>query len=940
MLVTRVSVHLSVILILLLGASMVRAAAQIAPGVQQSAAQTATISGVVIQSDGTAVQGADVRLTGPAAQLVTKSDRRGSFSFLTVPFGRYKVEAISPRLGTASQYNVVINGDVNVTIQYTEQSPTLKEIAHVSTRSVGARINVTPASIASVNPSEYAFQGNTSWKGLLAPIPGVAVSGDLSGGLNGSNVIPGSPFAGTVLSINGALPYETSVTLDGMPLANTSVANAGQAGSGVDLFSLPMAAFDTADVVRGPGANAPSIVDSIGGSFVLHPPGRVDSNSFQLSFSNDPYGGIVSNFKTALRDGRFSVSMVYGVFGSPGPVNSNAFGFNTTPLTVNGQALKGCSPAAPFSGRCYFQQPQGTSQYQNPSPNGTVQSAILYCCVAFSTSANQHNGALTLSYDVTPSINASVFYANSGAQGSAPLWGSQIDFTPSSTYAGSFSPGIYSFVNSATQFFRSDASSMLEGKITAHVGNSIVRIAGLQNNSFTHSAYVNIYPNGPYALYGTGYFTSAPTTPVDFNGSQVRLTFTPASFTYNNWSSNHDYLFNFATQVNARLSVGASYVTSSYNDPIEFYGNSGAILFSGGQSKNNTETTREMRLQASAQITDRLTLDGSWYFAKGVFHVQNPNDLSGNTWTDSVFPYSAPRLSAVWRPNPDLAIRMSAGGGFAIPQISNLIGANRTPSCSLGQCTATVTNLNLTPEESFGMGIGSDIRLRRNTVVSVDLYRTNLYGQIFQSVATGTYSGPACTTPPCTLYTTQYSNLSQSRFEGVNADVHNEVPRGLYWRAALGLTRGYVVSVPPGFYNQGKSTCNFSTGTGCMNTYIVPGVNFDGKFQSTVPYANGAAQIGYRWGPGKYVDLSPTYYGNGNAYFEPAFVEFDAHAGYSFTKNLALSLTFRNITGIYGNSYDFPVPTVGAPTVVGLPFALFGLPYGPRALILTASFKG
>ena len=35
-----------------------------------------------------------------------------------------------------------------------------------------------------------------------------------------------------------------------------------------------MPLFETADVVRGPGANAPSIVDSVGGSFVLHAPER------------------------------------------------------------------------------------------------------------------------------------------------------------------------------------------------------------------------------------------------------------------------------------------------------------------------------------------------------------------------------------------------------------------------------------------------------------------------------------------------------------------------------------------------------------------------------------------------------------------------------------------------------------------------------------------
>jgi hypothetical protein len=186
--------------------------------------------------------------------------------------------------------------------------------------------------------------------------------------------------------------------------------------------------------------------------------------------------------------------------------------------------------------------------------------------------------------------------------------------------------------------------------------------------------------------------------------------------------------------------------------------------------------------------------------------------------------------------------------------------------------------------------------------------------------------------------TTKYGNLSESRFEGINFDIRHDVPKGMYWHGALGLTRGYVVSVPAGFYN-GTTGFPATPCTNCANTYIVPGINFDGQFQSTVPYANGAAEIGYRWSPGRYVDISPTYYGKNNPYFEPAFIELDAHAGYTLTKNVSLIATFRNITGIYGQNYQYFAPSLGAPTVAGLPYALFGIPYGPRSLIVTLNLK-
>jgi hypothetical protein len=169
--------------------------------------------------------------------------------------------------------------------------------------------------------------------------------------------------------------------------------------------------------------------------------------------------------------------------------------------------------------------------------------------------------------------------------------------------------------------------------------------------------------------------------------------------------------------------------------------------------------------------------------------------------------------------------------------------------------------------------------------------------------------------------------------EGINIDVRHDVPKGIYWHGALGLTRGYVVSVPAGFYN--TTTC-----TNCANQYIVPGINFDGYFQSTVPYANGSATIGYRWAPGKYIDLSPTYYGNNNAFYRPAFVELDAHAGYSLTKNISLLATFMNITGIYDLNQNiiYNCPCAPVPVIAGAPpepNVVTGGEYGPRAVTVT-----
>ncbi|MBV9263039.1 MAG: gamma-glutamyl-gamma-aminobutyrate hydrolase family protein [Candidatus Eremiobacteraeota bacterium] len=373
------------------------ALAQIAPGVQQSAAHTATIAGTVTQSTGEPVRGADVRLDGRAV-LSTRSNDRGIFSFTNVPWGTYRI-TVTSAFGVAASERIAISGDVNVAIAYPPPS-SLKTIARVSTTGAGAHINVTSSSVASVTPSEYAFSGNSTWTNLFAQVPGVAVSGYSSGGGAFAGAMRGAPQMPVVLSLNGALPYETSTTLDGMPLQNVSSNGFIQdTGGGLDLSNLPLNAFDTADVVRGPGANAPSIVDSIGGSFVLHPPGLVSGNHFEFSTSNDPYGGIVSNARMAVRLGRLSATAIYGVNDSPGPLGNSTVvpALPGAPSTIGGKPVW-----APIS-------------FENLNQSGVLNcfcsatSTLLLSGVPQSTAWVQHGGALALSYDVAPSVTAEVF---------------------------------------------------------------------------------------------------------------------------------------------------------------------------------------------------------------------------------------------------------------------------------------------------------------------------------------------------------------------------------------------------------------------------------------------------------------------------------------------------------------------------------------------------
>ena len=162
-----------------------------------------------------------------------------------------------------------------------------------------------------------------------------------------------------------------------------------------------------------------------------------------------------------------------------------------------------------------------------------------------------------------------------------------------------------------------------------------------------------------------------------------------------------------------------------------------------------------------------------------------------------------------------------------------------------------------------------------------------------------------------TAYVTQYGNLGESRYEGILVDLRHTVPHGTYWSLSGGLTRGYIVSVPAGFYNgitYPPPSYTPVVTSNSANLNVVPGVNFNGTFTNgaSVPYAQGLGTLGYRWNPRKYADLTATYYGNNNTYFRPAFVELDGNLGYPLTENISLLAAFRNITGMY----DSPVQTI------------------------------
>jgi len=955
----------------------VPALSQIAP------TNSVTVGGSVVDAVGKPVAGAKVSLSGPKSQS-TKTDAQGQFAFVGFPFGQYTITVVDPNLGTLSQ-SVTVDGDINVAIAY-KSADNLKVIGSVSAVGSGT-FNVTPASITQVNPMTQAFEGKTTWRTIMESIPGVSQGGLLNGNIQFGN-IPNGPLVPTQISINGTLPYESAVLFDDMPLVGGSTATGNvtsdRPGTGTNLGNYSLNSFTSSDVIRGPGANSPSIVDSIGGSFVLRAPGAVRTNHTEFSLSTDAYGGAIANALVANRWNNLSTTFTYGFWNTNGPFPGQyAVPFGPPGLsgimTVNGRQF------VPSTTACAVPTCQSNSLI-NPNYNAAgsatsfatagTQTAVVVCCVAAPSSAwSQHSGSLTLNYALSPGLSATFYYSGARTSASNPPQEVALNFLPQSTYGGTFPTGLSTQLFSRIDrwVYEPQSSSLIEEKLAGSIGRGVFKVAALQNTSWDPAT---TYPldgtaNGVF-VYGTGNLCSNTSTncstgtlvPTTFNGGTPMTVQTSINVISTPYTvRNRDLLFSYATPIGENFRAGASFVKSLYN--IEQGITDLAYTPFGTQTISEVVpqfmlpgenlTTTEARIFAGVNPTPKTSFDLSWYFANADYHIPDPNGGSSVTsittsnglttvtispptaYIDAKFAYSAPRLGFVWRPSPSVAIRASAGGGFAEAPLGQLIGSNNPlPTCTATSCAVSLTNTGLQPETSWAYTAGTDLRLDPATVLSFDFYRANLHGQQYSSTSLSNAACATCNGLP--LFVTEVGNLGASRYEGVTLDLRRNVPQGIYWKFSAGLTRGYVVGVPDGFYNVANATCNMTTGANCKNTTVIPGINFNGTFAASIPYSSGLGSFGYRWSPERFINFQTVYYGNNNTYFRPAFFVYNADLGLPLGKNVSVQASVLNIGGAWDTPTQILSPDnimVGAPQIGFKPVGLYGEMYSPRTVTLT-----
>jgi hypothetical protein len=368
----------------------------------------------------------------------------------------------------------------------------------------------------------------------------------------------------------------------------------------------------------------------------------------------------------------------------------------------------------------------------------------------------------------------------------------------------------------------------------------------------------------------------------------------------------------------------------------------GIVVFS--PVKGSKQTFQTISLRDNVALNSKLLLNLGDYAINYLSHYSIDG---GTTWNDSSHAYNEPRAALTWRPNTDTALRFSTGGAVAPPYISLISSGGTSWSQIIGGVPAAgwiqnANNGNINAETAWSYDLGISRRLERDTSVDFDVYLTQLHNMFLTQTSSVTPTlGPApgmCPNLPCEVSETE--NLGTARYEGIEIQLDHTPLFGFGWKVQGTMQRAYTYNLPPYFYCAGST--NPSTGVttppgpGCIfntNLAVLPNVNFGGQptalagapngiNSARVPYMTGYSEMNWTGHYGQYYNLGFTYFGNNNAYNQPAFFVTSANARWTINdRGTGVQLSADNIFGEHADSFagffnGIPLPLVGGAQAV------------------------
>ncbi|MBV9080292.1 MAG: TonB-dependent receptor, partial [Elusimicrobia bacterium] len=751
---------------------------------------------------------------------------------------------------------------------------------------------------------------------------------------------------GSVL-VRGGAAWETAQLIDGHALPLNA---AGRFVSS----SWDGSFFRDVEITKGPGAITPVVSNAINGTVnyrLREPAPRLQGRFSELY---DGWGGLSTE---AYLSGPLSKKLGFVVaFGAQG---SN--GYN------GGTSYENFLPGANYriDGRAIAASPYKPGSYPayiiNPLPFGstTLESHGAKVIGAY----GEHTGLARLRYRLGEATDATVTaFANAfGAQYAQP-YSVATTFAPGTAYGAGPGPAAGStnanlFLNYPRYDWRGNFQLYELDLRTRHKNDT--RLARYYTMTYTDELAIpsdapDLSFTAPFQLWGTasvcpvgvavvggkcGTAMIDPTVTV-FHGETVRLTTPNVAFSgfevdkLRGGSLEWDRTFGPHT---ATLSVDET-VQGSFLSYLQAL-NAKLVrtaYYPAGTSFATTSVLARLQLNPS----DRLFVGPALYY--NVYSWRTSPD-GGTTWQVASLTHLDPRLTVTYRPSADSSLRFAAGASIAPPYVSAL--ANGTPAAhlfgnggSLGPIYFTNSaNPNLRAETAFGYDAGADVRLRdRQTILSVDVYRTTVSNQIFtQYLPSGTYDDGTNGTHPFYLITP--ANIARARDDGVELSIRRNPPRGFGFVIQGSVQRSFPYDLPASLYGLPGQPPN-------ANLTIVPNMNFQRGvgLGGGTPYSQGYAELSVRGAKGSFASLGATFVGRNNTYAAPAFIVLNGTIRFSPAKNVSVQFAGDNLTN-YNAGY--PTPFFGSyalntnlVTITGKQMVVPAQVQGPRTIRTSVSY--
>jgi hypothetical protein len=938
-------------------------AASAAPAAAPSSV-TGSLAGTATDASGAPLAGVLIVATGPGRASAT-TDANGSYTLAGLPAGIYTVTATKAGYNATSQTDVpVVSGSpqaLNVSLAAATLS-SLREIGRVSVNTGRGGFNASPAAVSVVTAQTFADQAQPQVARILDQTPGIVSS--LPGGVNNA-----SPGAITFPNIRGALSFETAALIDGHPLS------VGQYGDYVTTF-LNSFVLQSVELIKGPGAASPTISRAIGGTvnFRTLDPSTKPRGTFTLGV--DSFGGVFSNIGYSNTVGRLGFLFDYAVNGTPGPLHDRSYKMaldQSIYYVTDSRGNLVDIPNGTVNGTFSNSKP-GT---QN-NPRNEASSDIVFCCTKLNTTFTNKNELVKLRYNLsnattlTASFLGSQTYADqNGNNGNLTTTA----FTPGTGYSGPLAPGAQSIVdpdnfgqpaweiNNEPIFQAELRTSLHQDTILArYYAASISRLQYGSNHDPNASSSFNAL------IYGGGNgnpFFSGP----DQYGRPYTITI----------PGNNDPLLALQNGPNpppapngGAVGPGNAYYDSAEEDRLagtsleydHFIGQSGNVV-SFAYDSNHARTHSYQFGASTDSVPAGSTQNTTTYLLRGIFTVGKLNLTASNYLTEfrshygiylnafssaqslafqdqDLWHYDG-RLGLVYRPNRDASVRFSLGSAVAPPYLGALVANTFPPRlcsgffnpCPSGGGKVYVSqfaNPGLQAETSFGYDLGGDVRFRdRVTVLTADLYLTNLHNQLVKSTTvndTATLPDPNNGNAPLTLplYSTGYTNVSNARYEGLELGIRREPAAGFGYTLQGALLRAYPYNLSPSFFAG-------SAGPNTTNLGVVPFVNFGSHntvSNQAIPYSQAYGEVRYRTPRGVLVSFGETYYGPNNSLNVPAFFVANATARAPLGKIGSLQISVDNLFNAYGDLIPTEYVGLRQPFINGQYYASNANVIGPR----------